>query len=76
MLDSAGINGIEAAYYLYDALRKVEAKWNTEEERKACPQSKPYDSNPHPINFNLVRPRLHFLRPRSLARSLFFCSVR
>jgi hypothetical protein len=73
-LDSAGINGIEAAYYLYDALRKVEAKWNTEEERKACPQSKPYDSNPHPINFNLVRPRprLHFLRPRSL----FFCSVR
>jgi acetylornithine deacetylase len=50
---SAGINGIEAAYYLYDALRKVEAKWNTEEERKACPQSKPYDSNPHPINFNL-----------------------
>ena len=72
-MDSAGINGIEAAYYLYDALRNVEAKWNTEEERKACPQSKPYDSNPPPINFNLVRPRprLHFLRPRSL-----FCSVR
>jgi acetylornithine deacetylase len=50
---SAGINGIEAAYYLYDALRKVEEKWNTEEERKAHPQSKPYDSNKHPINFNL-----------------------
>jgi len=49
---SAGINGIEAAYYLYDALKKVEERWNSKEERSLY-QSQPYDSNPHPINFNL-----------------------
>ncbi len=49
---SAGVNGIEAAYFLYDALRKVEEKWNSEEERSACPQ---YNNFKHPINFNLVK---------------------
>lgn len=52
---SAGINGIEAAYYLYNALRAVEEKWNSDEERKAYPLSKEFSHYKHPINFNLVR---------------------
>ncbi|KAL6075684.1 ArgE/DapE family deacylase [Balamuthia mandrillaris] len=47
---SAGINGIEAAYYLYGELKQVEERWNSAEERAKHPV---YSHIAHPINFNL-----------------------
>jgi acetylornithine deacetylase len=43
---SAGTNAIEAAYYLYDALRTLETKWNQHKHPA-------YENIQHPINFNL-----------------------
>ena len=45
---AAGINAIEAAYYLFDNLKELEAQWN-------LPQNKHVDftSHAHPVNFNL-----------------------
>jgi len=47
---SAGVSGIEAAQFLYDAMRKLEVEWNSEEQRSAHPE---YAAFKHPINFNL-----------------------
>jgi acetylornithine deacetylase len=45
---SAGINAIEAAYALFDALRGLEAEWNEPTHRHAL-----YRDHAHPVNFNL-----------------------
>jgi acetylornithine deacetylase len=45
---SAGINAIEAAYSLFDALRGLEAEWNEPAHRHAL-----YRDHVHPVNFNL-----------------------
>ncbi|MDR6289120.1 acetylornithine deacetylase [Inquilinus ginsengisoli] len=47
---SAGINAIEAAYALFDALRGLEAEWNEPAHRHAL-----YRDHVHPVNFNLGR---------------------
>lgn len=47
---SAGINAIEAAYSLFDALRGLEAEWNEPAHRHAL-----YRDHAHPVNFNLGR---------------------
>jgi len=47
---SAGVSGIEAANHLYDALKRLEVEWNSEEQRNAHPE---YSQFKHPINFNL-----------------------
>lgn len=47
---SAGINAIEAAYALFDALRGLEAEWNDPEHRHDL-----YRDHAHPVNFNLGR---------------------
>lgn len=45
---SAGINAIEAAYAVFEALKAVEEEWNLPENRH--PQ---YCDHAHPVNFNL-----------------------
>ncbi len=45
---AAGINAIEAAYELFDALRALEGEWNKAENRHAC-----FHGHNHPVNFNL-----------------------
>lgn len=47
---SAGINAIEAAHALFDALRGLEAAWNEPSFRHVC-----YQDHAHPVNFNLGR---------------------
>eukprot|EP01112_Ceratiomyxa_fruticulosa_P022498 TRINITY_DN824_c0_g1_i2.p1 TRINITY_DN824_c0_g1~~TRINITY_DN824_c0_g1_i2.p1 ORF type:complete len:424 (-),score=97.62 TRINITY_DN824_c0_g1_i2:158-1429(-) len=44
---SAGINAIEATYYLFNALKELEEKWNNLERPEV------YKKFKHPINFNL-----------------------
>lgn len=46
---SAGINAIEAAFYLYQSLKELEELWNKEKE-----ETKNYKDFKHPINFNIV----------------------
>jgi acetylornithine deacetylase len=45
---SAGINAIEAAYALFDALRGLEAEWNEPAHRHDL-----FRDHAHPVNFNL-----------------------
>lgn len=45
---SAGVNAIEAAFYLVEALKALEAEWNAPERRHPA-----YAELAHPINFNL-----------------------
>eukprot|EP01102_Stenamoeba_stenopodia_P007413 TRINITY_DN2074_c0_g3_i1.p1 TRINITY_DN2074_c0_g3~~TRINITY_DN2074_c0_g3_i1.p1 ORF type:complete len:265 (-),score=59.10 TRINITY_DN2074_c0_g3_i1:47-841(-) len=52
---SAGKNAIEESFLLYDALRKVEARWNEGRLREtdASAPHPAYQDVKHPINFNL-----------------------
>ncbi len=45
---SNGINAIEAAYEVFDALRELEGEWNKAENRHAC-----FHGHNHPVCFNL-----------------------
>jgi len=45
---SAGINAIEAAYAVFEALKVVETEWNQPENRHPL-----YCDHNHPVNFNL-----------------------
>ena len=45
---AAGINAIEAAYYIFENLKVLEAQWNLPENKH--PE---FDSHAHPVNFNL-----------------------
>ncbi len=45
---AAGINAIEAAYYIFENLKVLEAQWNLPENKH--PQ---FDEQAHPVNFNL-----------------------
>ena len=45
---AAGINAIEAAYYLFENLKQLEAQWNLPQNRH-----KDFSSHSHPVNFNL-----------------------
>ncbi len=45
---SAGINAIESAYVVFQALQELEEEWNTPESRHEC-----YRDHIHPVNFNL-----------------------
>ncbi|MQX36131.1 M20 family metallopeptidase [Roseospira navarrensis] len=47
---SAGLNAIEAAYRLFDALHPLEAAWNAPDHRHPL-----YADHAHPVNFNLGR---------------------
>jgi len=49
---SAGINAIEAAFQLYNGLKKLEEEWNLPEVRHPD-----YKNAVHPINFNLGKIR-------------------
>ena len=45
---AAGINAIEAAYYLFENIKVLEAKWNLPENKHAD-----FSDHAHPVNFNL-----------------------
>ena len=45
---AAGINAIEAAYYLFENLKVLEAQWNLDENKHAS-----FKDHTHPVNFNL-----------------------
>ena len=45
---AAGINAIEAAYYLFEKLKTLEAQWNLPENKHPD-----FDAHSHPVNFNL-----------------------
>ena len=46
----AGLNAIEACFTLFEALRRLEAKWNEDAARHPA-----YAGEVHPVNFNLGR---------------------
>ena len=45
---SAGINAIEAAFYIYNQLKVLESQWNLAENRHPS-----FSQHEHPVNFNL-----------------------
>lgn len=47
---SVGANAIAASYMIFQGLQELEAEWNAPENRH--PE---FQSNPHPVNFNLGR---------------------